>query len=209
MRSGGAPRRASSLPSDVTKHVACAAASSSSGLVFPSRISTRDAMVDGSSNEPVLTRAHDARSARGRALPVDLGLSDDARHQAMTSTRDSSLRSSGVSAASFSMTRWSAWIETSTWSSARLARREPLQPETGREQRHQHPVVLVLARVPDELVGEPGDDGQEQDPTRDQPVPDRPPDEREDEDRDHHDPEQKRSSATRVNQAELLHVLRA
>ena len=34
------------------------------------------------------------------------------------------------------------------------------------------------------------------------------PDEGEDEDRDHHDPEQKGGSATRMNQAELLHVRR-
>ena len=39
-------------------------------------------------------------------------------------------------------------------------------------------------------------------------VPDRPTHEREDEDRDDHDPEQKRCSATRVDQAELLHVRR-
>jgi hypothetical protein len=65
----------------------------------------RAAIVVGSSNEPVLAGANDAGAARGRPLPVDLRLADDPRHQAITSTRDSSLRSSGVSAASFSMTR--------------------------------------------------------------------------------------------------------
>ena len=53
-RSGGVPARASSLPSEVTKHAACAAASSSSGLVFPSGSPTRDAIVVGSANAPEL-----------------------------------------------------------------------------------------------------------------------------------------------------------
>src|SRR4029079_6412272 len=62
--------------------------------------------------------AHDAVAPRGRPLPVDLRFADDPRHAyAMTSTRLSSICSSGVSAASFSITRWSAWMDTSTWSS--------------------------------------------------------------------------------------------
>ena len=77
-------------------------------------MSTRDAMVDESSNDPVLSALTTPGSPRRRSLPVDLRLADDPGHQAMTSTRDSSLRCSGVSAASFSITRWSAWIETST-----------------------------------------------------------------------------------------------
>jgi hypothetical protein len=55
MRSGGVPSRASSLPSEVTQQVACAAARSSSGLVFPWTTSTRDAIVAESSNAPVLS----------------------------------------------------------------------------------------------------------------------------------------------------------
>ena len=54
MCSGGVPARASSLPSEVTKQVAWAAARSSSGLVLPAGTSTREAIVVGSSNEPVL-----------------------------------------------------------------------------------------------------------------------------------------------------------
>ncbi len=69
-----------------------------------------------------------------------------------------------------------------------LARRQPLQPEAGCEQGHQDAVALVLAGVADQLVGEPGDHRQQEDPAHDQPVPDWPPDEREDEDADHHDP---------------------
>ena len=53
--SGGVPARASSLPSEVTKQVACAAASSSSGLVFPSGSPTREAIVVGGANDPELT----------------------------------------------------------------------------------------------------------------------------------------------------------
>ena len=161
----------------------------------------------GSSNAPG-ARGASRRPTRARSSPPSRSPPRGrcAASYAITSTRDSSSPLLRRLAASLSSTRWSAWIETSTWSSRRLARRQPLQPEAGREQRHQHAVVLVLARVADQLVGEPGDDRQEQDPARDQPVPDRPADEREDEDRDHHHPEQKRCSATRVDQAELLHI---
>jgi hypothetical protein len=114
IRSGGVPTRASSLPKDVTKHVACAAASSSSGLVFPSVTSIRAAIVDGSSNDPVLT-ARTAPDPRAVVPIQSISASRTIRGTyAMTSTRCSSLRSSGVSAASFSITRRSAWIETST-----------------------------------------------------------------------------------------------
>ena len=41
---------------------------------------------------------------------------------------------------------------------------QPLEPEARREEGHQHAVVLVVARIPDDLVRKPGDDRQEQDP---------------------------------------------
>ena len=41
----------------------------------------------------------------------------------------------------------------------RLARGQPLEPHSRREHRHQKAIVLVLAGVPDHLVGEAGDDG--------------------------------------------------
>src|SRR5512133_292203 len=56
----------------------------------------------------------------------------------------------------------------------RLPRRQALQPEPGCQQRHQDPVVGVLSGEADQLVGDPRDHGQQQDPRRDQPVPDRP-----------------------------------
>src|SRR5713101_6449587 len=71
----------------------------------------------------------------------------------------------------------------------RLPRRQPLQPEPGREDRH-HDAVLVLAGEADELVREAGDERQQRDALDDQPVPGRPPEERENEDRDDHHPEQ-------------------
>ena len=55
----------------------------------------------------------------------------------------------------------------------RLPRRQPLQPQARREQRHQDAVALVLAGVADQLVGEPGDHRQQEDPADDEPVPDR------------------------------------
>ena len=45
----------------------------------------------------------------------------------------------------------------------RLPRGQPLEPEAGREQRHQNRVLLVLAGKADQLVGEPGDHRQQQD----------------------------------------------
>ena len=66
----------------------------------------------------------------------------------------------------------------------------------------------MLAREADQLVGDPGDHRQEQDPARDQPVQGRAPEEGEDEDRDHHHPEQERGAAARVDEAEALHLLR-
>ena len=71
----------------------------------------------------------------------------------------------------------------------RLPGRQPLKPETRREEGHEHPVLRVPACEADELVGEPRDDRQEQDPARDQPRERRLPEERKDEDRDHHHPE--------------------
>ena len=53
----------------------------------------------------------------------------------------------------------------------RLARRQPLQPEPRREQRHQDAVVGVLAGEADQLVGDPGDHRQQHDAADDQPVP--------------------------------------
>ena len=80
-----------------------------------------------------LDGAHHPVAASSRCPPsLICGLSDDARHfKAITSTRASSLRSSGFSAASFSMTRCSAWMETSTWSSLGSRVVQPLQPQPG------------------------------------------------------------------------------
>src|SRR5436190_24128352 len=50
----------------------------------------------------------------------------------------------------------------------RLPRREPLQPQARRQQRHQDAVALMLAGEADQLVGETGDDRQEQDAGGDQ-----------------------------------------
>src|SRR6266480_6385954 len=61
----------------------------------------------------------------------------------------------------------------------RLARRQSLQPHPRREQRHQDPVVLMLARKADELVGDSCDHGEQENPRRDQPVPHRSPEESE------------------------------
>src|SRR6202035_5049035 len=61
----------------------------------------------------------------------------------------------------------------------RLARRQPLQPQPRREDRH-HDAVLVLAGEADELVREAGDERQQRDALDDQPVPGRAPEERED-----------------------------
>src|SRR5215207_11058356 len=90
----------------------------------------------------------------------------------------------------------------------RLPGRQPLQPESRREQGHQYPVARVLAGEADQLVGDPGDHGQEQDPARDQPVPGRPAEEGEHEDRDHHYPEQERRPTTWMDEAEALYSLR-
>ena len=49
---------------------------------------------------------------------------------------------------------------------------------------------------PDDLVGDPGDQRDEDDAREDQPVPGRPADDGEDQDRDHHDDEQERRAAT-------------
>src|SRR5262245_7548503 len=56
---------------------------------------------------------------------------------------------------------------------ARLAGRQPLEPEARREDRHEDAVVLVLAGEADQLVREPCDQRQEEDALRDQPVPGR------------------------------------
>jgi hypothetical protein len=79
----------------------------------------------------------------------------------------------------------------------RLASRQTLQPEPRREKRHEDAVVLVLARVADELVAQPAMTGEEEDPLAMSQYQHRTPDEGEDEDRDDHDPEQKGCSATR------------
>src|ERR1700690_379468 len=54
---GGVPALASSLENDIEKHVACAAARSSSGLVLPSACSVRDAQVTGSDEKTRLVAA--------------------------------------------------------------------------------------------------------------------------------------------------------
>ncbi len=64
------------------------------------------------------------------------------------------------------------------------------------------------AREADDLVGDPGDQRQRQDPRQDQQVPVGPPEEREDEDGDDHDVEQEGRAAADVEQAVALHGLR-
>ena len=50
-----------------------------------------------------------------------------------------------------------------------LPRRQALEPEARREEGHQHTVFGMPACKADQLVGEPSDERQEQDPARDQP----------------------------------------
>ena len=123
-------------------------------------------------------------------------------HYAITSTRDGSPGT--FSSASTSL---SARIETSSWSSvgSRVVSRCSHSP--GASSVISSAVVLVLAREADQLVREPGDHRQQQDPRRDQPVPRGPAEEREHEDRDHHHPEQERRPAARVDQRVALHDL--
>ena len=121
----------------------------------------------------------------------------------MTSTRSSLARFPS---------RWStsrsARIETSSWSSvgSRVVSRCSHMP--GASSVISDAVVLVPPGEADQLVREPGDQRQQQDPLGDQPVPVRPAEEREDEDGDHHHPEQERGAAARMDERVALHDLR-
>ena len=221
-RRGRRARRAACPPSRaraesaIEKHAACAAAISSSGLVLPPVASSERAAQLTSSSPiaplvvvvivplPSIRLPFQVTSAR-RSVATLLSRRLT-RAQAMTSTR---CRTRGLERRSSSCsTSRSARIETSSWSSvgSRVVSRWSHMP--GREQRHQHAVVLVLAGEADQLVRDAGDQRQQQDPLRDQPVPARPAEEREDEDGEHHHPEQERGAAARVDERVALHDLR-
>src|SRR5215207_10215545 len=82
----------------------------------------------------------------------------------------------------------------------RLTRRQALKPHARCEEAPEGGIRCVLPREADDLVGDPGDERQEQDPRRDQPVPGRLPDEGEHEDRHHHDVEEEGGAAPHVQE---------
>ena len=69
-RSAGAPARAARCRATSRSTLACAAASSSSGLVLPSASAMREASVTGSSNAPDVAAVHAPDASRHGSLPV-------------------------------------------------------------------------------------------------------------------------------------------
>src|SRR5260221_3271089 len=215
--SGGVPALARPLDSAIEKHDACAAAISSSGLVLPPVASSeRAAQLTGSSpNAPLVVE----RIVPLPSIKLPFQITSARRSVAMSLLLCRKCRKSGLShyldgrsvrrAALFEIQDYPQRADRDLeLVERRLARRQALEPQTGREQRHQHTVALVLAGEPDQLVREPGDQRQEQDPLGDQPVPVRPAEEREDEHGEHHHPEQKRRAAARMDERVALHGLR-
>src|SRR5262245_58882948 len=200
MCSGACPARASSLPSDVMKQPAWAAASSSSGLVLPSGSPMRDAIVTGSAvkapelaavivPEPRATVPSHVASAtltiRGLMSTPQAG--DDAwsRHHLDLGLGTVLLLALRVLAPAHLLQRANRDLDLVE---RRLARGEALEPQTGRQQHAEHAAGLVLAGEADQLVGKSGDHREEQDPTADEIRQRRPAHEREHEDADHHHP---------------------
>ena len=88
-----------------------------------------------------------AAAAHQVALPDDFGLAIGC-HYAITSTR----RSAGSSPALALQDLPQRANRNLELVERRLSRRQPLQPEPGREHRHQHPVLRVAAGETDQLV---------------------------------------------------------